>query len=155
MPSEHEFLRQRHAVVERQIQQGPSEMVFDGAGRGRRRTADETGTREESVYKREARLLRHVLAVTHDGQVLTALAQWRTRFGALLAEHRHRHRAMQDQHDAWWALPPYQRARIPQPPRPPLAYYHDQNGQKWILDDRFLPLLDDLHERLTKWMNET
>ncbi|MDQ2996062.1 MAG: hypothetical protein M3R61_03245 [Chloroflexota bacterium] len=154
MPSEHEFLRLRLAAVERQLQQGPPDMVFDSAGRGRRRPMSDTGTREESIYKREMRLLRHILAVTHDGQVMPALATWRTRFGRILSEHRRQYRTMQEQYDAWWALPPHQRGRVPQPPRPPLAHHIDQTGQDWIIDDRFLHIFDDLRERLTKWMNE-
>ncbi len=154
MPSEHEFVRLRLAAVERQLQHGPSAMVFESAGRGRRRPASDSGTREESSYKREIRLLHHILAVTRDGQVMPALTTWRARFGRILSEHRQQYRTVQEQYDVWWALPPYQRERRPQPPRPPLAHHRDQTGQDWIIDDRFLHLLDDLHERLTKWMSE-
>jgi hypothetical protein len=155
MPSEHEFLRLRLATIERQLQQGPSDVVFDSTGRGRRRSADDTGTREESLYKREARLVRHILAITRDGQVLTALATWRARFGTILSEHRQKYRTLQERYDSWWALPPHQRERMPQPSRPPPAQYTDQTGHDWIIDDRFLHILDDLRERLAKWMTQS
>lgn len=154
MPSEHEFVRLRIQRVERQLQQEPSELVFDRAGRGRRRLAGDSGTREESVYKREVRLLRHILAVTQEGQVLSSLTAWRRRFGDLLDQHRQKYRAMQDAYDDWWRLPFQQRQHMPQPPRPPLAHYIDQRGQDWIIDERFLQILDDLRERLGKWMSE-
>ncbi len=154
MSSEHDFIRQRLARIERQLQQGPSDLVYESRSRGRQRSADDTGMREERLYKREARLLRHILAITKEGQVLYALVHWRRELGAHLDAHREQYRVQQDEYDTWWALPPYKRQRFPQPKRPPLAHYTDQNGQDWILDDRFLLLLEDLHSRLSQWMSE-
>lgn len=155
MPSEHEFLRLRLATVKKQLQQGMPDIVFERTGRGRHRTTEDIGTREESIYKREARLLNHILVTTQEGQVLTALARWRTKFGIVLSEHRQQYWALQEQYDSWWGLPPYQREHISKPRRPPLAHYTDQTGQDWIIDDRFLHLLDNLRERLGKWMTES
>lgn len=61
---------------------------------------------------------------------------------------------MQDAYDAWWRLPRDERASVPKPPRPPWARYVDLDGAPWIIDDRFLALLDDLVERLQKWLGE-
>jgi len=51
-------------------------------------------------------------------------------------------------------LPPGERDDVPQPLRPPSARYVDKDGAPWIIDDRFLALLDDLIERLKKWLAE-
>lgn len=151
MPSEHEFLQQRLQMVRRQLNTAEHDLVYDGHGRGRKATvADEVN--QENSYKREARLLAHILAVTREGQVERALQQWRTKFGAHLAEHRARHKAAFDAYDAWWSLPLHERQRMPKPPRPPQAIYTDQSGQEWVVTDAFLLLLDDLRERLARWL---
>lgn len=61
---------------------------------------------------------------------------------------------MQDAYDAWWELPHYQRENVPQPPQPPPARYVDNEGEPWIVDDRFLALLDDLAGRLWIWKQD-
>jgi hypothetical protein len=38
------------------------------------------------------------------------------------------------------------------PTKPPPARFIDTHGAPWIIDDRFLALLDDLIERLQKWL---
>lgn len=153
MASDHEFLQQRLQMVRRQLQSPEHDVVYDGHGRGRKATvADEVS--QENNYKREARLLLHMLAVTKEGQVERALQQWRAKFGAYLAEHRQRHKALFDAYDAWWSLPPYERQRVPKPPRPPQAKYQDQSGKEWVITDAFLLTIDDLRERLTKWLSE-
>jgi hypothetical protein len=60
---------------------------------------------------------------------------------------------MQDTYDAWWRLPWDERRAVRRPPRPPSARYIDHDGAPWIIDDRFLALLDDLLERLQKWLD--
>lgn len=103
MPSEHEFLQQRLQMV-RRLHTAERDVVYDGYGRGRKATiADEVN--QENSNKREARLLAHILAVTKEGQVERALQQWRTKFGAHLAEHRAHHKAAFDEDDAWWSIP--------------------------------------------------
>lgn len=151
MASDHAFIQQRLRLVQRQLQSPGQELVYDGHGRGRKaNVADEVS--QENAYKREARLLLHILAVTKEGQVERALQQWRAKFGMHLAEHRERHKALFDAHDAWWALPPYERQRVPKPPRPPQAIYTDQAGQEWVITDAFLLTIDDLRERLARWL---
>jgi hypothetical protein len=151
MPSDHEFLQRRLQLVRRQLHTSERDVVYDGQGRGRKATvADEVN--QENTYKREARLLCHILAVTREGQVERALQQWRAKFGAQLAEHRARHKAAFDAYDAWCSLPPHERQRVPKPPRPPQAIYTDQSGQEWVITDAFLLMLDDLRERLARWL---
>jgi len=152
MASEHAFLRQHLALVERWLADPDREFVYDGDGRGHRRT--EPSSRRDIAHEREARLLRKLLARTREGQVLVTLAAWRRQLEGFLTAHRQRYREMQEAHDAWWGLPRYEREGVPQPPRPPSARYVDRDGAPWIIDDRFLALLDDLIERLQKWLDE-
>jgi len=152
MPSEHAFLRQRLALVEHGLASPDKEFVYVGKGRARYRTGP--SSKRDITREREARLLRKLLARTCEGQVLTTLRAWRRQLGEFLTEHRQRYREMQEAYDAWWRLPPYEREAVPQPPKPPPPRYIDQSGVSWIIDDRFLALLDDLSERLQKWLHE-
>ena len=88
---------------------------------------------------------------TREGHALPALRAWRRQLGAFLLKHRERYKEMQDAYDDWWDLAPYERERVPQPPRPPSARYIDAGGAPWIIDDRFLALLDDLTKRMQMW----
>ncbi|HIQ06189.1 MAG TPA: hypothetical protein EYH31_10980 [Anaerolineae bacterium] len=85
---------------------------------------------------------------------MTTLQAWRCQLGEFLIKHRQRCKEMQEAYDAWWQLPPYRRENVPQPTRPPSARYIDQDGAPWIIDDRFLALLDDFTERQQKWLEE-
>lgn len=152
MPSEHAFLRERLAIVERQLTNPDCEFIPADRGGVRRRA--EPASRQGLTYKREARLLRKLLAQTREGHVLTAIRAWRRQLGAFLVEHRRRYREMQDAYDTWWELPGEERETTPKPPRPPAARYVDREGAPWIIDDRFLALLDELIERLQKWVAE-
>jgi hypothetical protein len=104
---------------------------------------------------REARLLRKLLAKVPEGRVLETLIGWRRQLGEFLANHRQRYREQQRAYDDWWRLPPHQRENMPQPQKPPSPRYIDRDGAPWIIDDRFLNLLDDLIERLQKGLNES
>jgi hypothetical protein len=152
MASERAFLRQRLALVERWLANPDREFIPAAKGRVRRRT--QPASRQDLTYKREVRLLRKLLARVRKGQVLTTLMAWRCELGEFLREHRQQHKEMQGAYDAWWELPWPERQRAPQPPRPPAARYVDADGAPWIIDDRFLVLLDDLVERLQKWLDE-
>jgi hypothetical protein len=152
MASEHAFLRQRLALVERWLANPDREFIPADRGRVRRRTRP--ASRQDLTYKREARLLRKLLARIREGQVLTTLKAWRRHLGNYLREHRQQYKKMQDAYDAWWRLPRYERGSAPKPPMPPSARYVDADGALWIIDDRFLALLDDLIERLQKWLGE-
>jgi hypothetical protein len=129
-----------------------SEYIPDGAGRFRYRT--QPANRRDITREREARLLRKLLARTREGQVLKTLQDWRRQLGAFLAEHRQRHAKVQEAYDDWWRLPWHQRSCVPKPSKPPSALYMDRQGMRWLIDERFLALLDDLVERLQKWLDE-
>ena len=152
MPSDRAFLRQRLALVERWLANPDREVVPAGRGRVRRRTRP--SDRQDVTYKREARLLRKLLAQTGEGQALKTLVAWRRQLGKFLREHRRRTKPMQDAIDAWWELPRDERAFIPKPPNPPSARHIDRHGAPWIIDDLFLALLDDLIKRIEKWNQE-
>jgi hypothetical protein len=153
MASEHAFLRQRLALVECWLAD-PDHRHFVPAKKGRVRRRTRPVSRQDLTYKREARLLRKLLARTREGQVLKTLRAWRSDLGAFLRKHRQHYKEMQDQYDAWWRLPWHERHRVPRPSRPPAARYVDVDGAPWIVDDRLLALLDDLIERLQKWLDE-
>jgi len=152
MPSEHAFLRQRLELVEHWLANPDREVI--PAGRGRVRLRTRPADRQDLTYKREARLLRKLLADTGEGLVLQTLLAWRRQLGEFLTEYRRKTKTMQDASDAWWELPRDEREFIPRPPRPPSARYVDRDGAPWIIDDRFLALLDDLIERLEKWSQD-
>ena len=149
-PSEREFLKQRLALVEDALDSPAGEYVYVGKGKARWRT--EPSDRQDLNQVREAHLLRKLWATVKEGQVLLALRSWRRQLGSFLTDHRRRYQEMQEVYDAWWQLPPYQRESVPEPPRPPPPRYIDRDDAPWIVDDRFLALLDDLIERLQKWL---
>ena len=152
MPSERAFLRQRLALVECWLANPDHEFIPADKGRVRRRM--QPASRLDLTYRREAHLLRKLLAQVREGQVLTTLVAWRCNLGEFLREHRQQYKEMQDAYDDWWQSPRDERGNIPKPPRPPSARYIDADGAPWIIDDRFLALLDDLSERLQKWLGE-
>jgi hypothetical protein len=147
MASEHAFLRERLAIVEHWLATAEREQfVYEGKGRVRQLASPPI--RVDLTRKREARLLRKLLSRTKEGQVLRTLEAWKAQLSVFLMNHRQRYKEMQDAYDAWWQLPPYQRERVAQPPEPPPPRYVDSEGAPWIIDDRFLALLDDLAEIL-------
>ena len=75
MASEHDFLWQRLAMVERWLANPEREFIPAEKGRVRHRTRP--ASHQDLTYKREARLLRKLLARTREGQVLTSLKAWR------------------------------------------------------------------------------
>lgn len=152
MASDHAFLRQRLAMVESWLLNPDREFVPAGKHRVRRRTR--LARQQNLTYKRETRLLRKLLTQTREGQALTTLQTWRCDLGKFLQKHRQRYKEMQNAYDSWWQLPWNKRQRTPEPPRPPSARYIDVDGAPWIIDDRFLALLDDLIERLQRWIGE-
>ncbi|MFC2029386.1 hypothetical protein ACFLWA_01510 [Chloroflexota bacterium] len=150
MASEHACLRQRLALVESWLSDPDREFFPVDKGRVPRRT---TPARHQDItYRREARLLRNLLARTREGQVLTMPKAWRIHLGRFLREHRKVYSEMLDTYDAWWQLPWDERQSVPMPIEPPWARYIDYDGAPWIVDDRFLALLDDLAERFQKWL---
>jgi len=153
MADEREFLQKCLVMVMRQLQANDSGIRYEGHGKGRKTTLIDEVTQDKS-YQREARLLSHIIKRIEEGQVQSALRQWRRKFGAYLVEHRERYKEVIDAYDTWWSLPYAERERVRKPPRPPQATYKDQSGDTRIIDDAFLILLDDLSSRLEKWLQE-
>jgi hypothetical protein len=149
-PSERDFLRQRLELVEERLTQANPEFIYAGNERVRRETRP--STRRDTIAHREVRLLRKLLTRVAEGQGLIALAKWRQELGGFLKRHRLKYRQIQKEYDDWSQLPPNKRQRIPAPPKPPPARFIDKDGAPWIIDDRFLELLDDLAARLRKWL---
>lgn len=110
--------------------------------------------REDRIrLQRERRLLGKLLAEVPEGKALAALKQWRAVFGKKLAEHRRRTVARQKAYDEWCQLPNDMKRKTPKPNPPSLGTrVNDRNGYTWVVDDRFLAMVDDLIERLGKWL---
>ncbi len=151
IPSEREFLRQRLTQVQQWLANPDREFIYD---KGSLRYRTQPANRRDITHEREARLLRKLLARTRKGRALKTLKDWRRQLGTFLAQHRRRHEKVLGAHDDWQRLPRHQRRRTPEPPKPPSALYVDQQGARWIIDERFLALLDDLIERLQRWLDE-
>jgi hypothetical protein len=97
----------------------------------------------------------HKFSPASKGQVLMTLMAWRRQLGAFFREHRRQNKGRRDAYLAWRRLPWEERQRVPEPPKPPPARYVDSDGAPWIIDERFLALIDDLIERLEKRVTET
>ncbi len=103
--------------------------------------------------QREYRLLGRLRDEVPEGEVLAALTDWRTFLGGKLVEHKRATRAQQEAYDAWLRLPRYRKEEVRQPERPSLGTtVKDANGHTWVIDDRFLLMMDDLINRLQKWL---
>jgi hypothetical protein len=103
--------------------------------------------------EREQRLLRRVANELPEGQVLETVVNWRFYLGGLLQDHKLETRAQQRKYDRWLRLSRSQREVTPQPPQPSIGTTStDANGDTWVIDDRFLAMMDDLIARLRKWL---
>lgn len=149
---EREYLRQRMSVIVERLAQTDVKFVHVGAGKvDLADENDDAETEHTRRLKRELRLLQHLQRRAQEGQALKAAEDWRRSLGVRLREHRQQYRAEQDAYDAWWQLPPYQRARIPQPPKPPELWIRDRYGERWLINDRFMLVLDNIIANLKKW----
>lgn len=138
MPNEIDFCRQRFHIVKDQLDD--PEAIFDREDRLR--------------LEREHRLLGHILYEIEEGQVLRALESWRSRFGRELSGHLAANRPQQQAYAAWLRLPFEEKASHPEPPRPSLGIViEDKNGQKCVIDERYMIMMDDLTSRLKKWLS--
>ena len=103
--------------------------------------------------EREQRLLRRVKSELPEGEVLQTLKDWRTFLGFELQDHKIATRAQMRKYERWRRLSRSQREVTPQPERPPIGTTStDKNGDIWVIDDRFLAMMDDLIKRLQKWL---
>ncbi|MCA9926066.1 MAG: hypothetical protein KC421_27030 [Anaerolineales bacterium] len=103
--------------------------------------------------QREHRLLDRLRHEVPEGEVLATLTDWRVFLGSKLVAHKKATRAQQEAYDAWLRLPRHRKEEVRQPERPSLGTtVKDANGYSWVIDDRFLLMMDDLINRLQKWL---
>ncbi len=147
--NEHEYLRQRAAIIAQQLGE---DQQFISVGNGKvDLKEDECESDHHRRLRRDLRLLLHLRLRVKEGQVLKAARDWHQSLGSRLREHRRQHAREQDAYDAWWQLPPYQRTQIPQPAKPPEFWITDREGERWLINDRFMRALEDIIQNLTKW----
>jgi hypothetical protein len=72
--------------------------------------------------------------------------------GEKLLKHRVYYRPMQEVYDHWLSLPFPTRIEIPEPPPPPELNIVDSQEHEWIVDEQLLKVIDDVNERLKKWI---
>jgi hypothetical protein len=149
MPSDIEFLRQRLALVARELAQ-PNEIQRQGRGP----ICHSDLVHREIAYRREARLLQKLLARARPGSVLHMLTVWRQTLGQFARNHRIQHKAAIRAYGEWSELPRHARVQVTAPPQPPAPRYFDQDGAPWIVDDGLLAVVDHLIEQLRKWLEE-
>jgi hypothetical protein len=105
------------------------------------------------ALQREFHLLQKVLDELPEGEVLLSLEAWRIYLGKALADHKIRYRTQQEAFDRWLRLSKNRREQLPKPEPPPLGIrVPDHKGNMWVIDDRFLAMMDDLNRRLRRWL---
>lgn len=151
MSADIEFIQQRLALVQQELSQ-PSGHLCRGEDRGQAHQSDVSW--RTIAYQREARLLHKLRIRARPGGVISLLRTWRQQMGQFALEYRNRNKEITRAHDEWAEAPFHVRTRIPEPPKPPAPRYVDCEGNRWIVDDAFVALLDDLIQRLGKWLDE-
>ena len=133
-----EFIRRRFHIVKQQLDD----------------PAAEIDRVDRIQLQREHRLLGKLLDEAPEGQVRSTLIAWRNYLGGQFARHKESTRAQQDAYDRWWRQPNDERdwKEKPEPPSLGLRIIA-KSGHKWVIDDRFLLMVDDLLQRLEKWMS--
>lgn len=149
MPSDIEFLRQRLALVERELAQ-PNEIQRQGRGP----ICQSALAHREIAYRRQARLLQKLLARARPGSVMHMLTAWRQTLGQFARDHRTEHKEAIRAYDEWSELPRHVRVQVTAPPKPLTPRYFDHDRAPWIVDDGLLTVVDDLIEQLQKWLKE-
>lgn len=137
MENEREFARERFQIVRKRLNDPAAIERLD-----------------RIQLEREYRLLGKVLDEIEEGQILKTLEAWRRFLGGELAKYtRQVLPGIRQAHEEWRSLPPSRREFVPEPPRPIASNtVTDRNGYKWVIDDRFLLMMDDVIERLRRWM---
>ncbi len=149
MPSERVFVERRLQIVEKRLKE-VSEYEIDADGH-LHLCYRNVPTRDYALV-REENLLKKLLQQVSEKDIVKALKSWRKSLGKKLHEHREYYRPMQEEYDRWYRLPFPTRIEIPEPPHPPELEITDYKGMIWFIDDTLLKVLDDLNDRLQKWM---
>jgi hypothetical protein len=149
MPPEREFLERRLTIVEERIKHVSN---FEVDKNGKFHLQYQPSPFVEYALIREARLIEKMLAQVGEGKISKALASWRKMLGEKLLKHRVYYRPMQEVYDHWLSLPFPTRIEIPEPPPPPELNIVDSQEHEWIVDEQLLKVIDDVNERLKKWI---
>lgn len=138
MENEREFARERFAIVKRRLEDPVTHIE----------------RLDRIQLEREYRLLGRVLHEVEEGQILKTLEAWRHSLGGQLATYcREVLPSIRQRHEQWQQLPPTRREQVHEPPRPVVSTtVTDRNGYKWVIDDRFLLMMDDVIARLRRWL---
>ena len=138
MPAEREFVQERFNIVKQIL-----------ADKNRQRTRQ-----EQIALEREHRLLGKILYEVEEGKVLSALTFWQKRFEHDLRIQQKRYGSTGFTRDEWQQLPSEERSHVPEPAKSPKkVIITDRKGQKFVIDDAYILLLNDLINRLQKWLN--
>ncbi|MBE7435759.1 MAG: hypothetical protein HS100_17720 [Anaerolineales bacterium] len=146
---EREFLERRLPIVEERIKHVSN---FEVDKDGRFHLQYQPSPHIEYALIREARLIEKMLVQVEEGKVSNALTSWRKILGEKLLKHREYYRPMQEAYDHWLSLPFPTRIEIPEPPAPPELNIIDSQGSEWIVDEHLLKVIDDVNDRLKKWI---
>lgn len=138
MVSDKEFVRQRFYIVKERLED-PAAVI----------------ERQDRIQlQREYRMLGKLLDEAGEGSVLNLLETWRSYLGTELGQHKSARRSQQDAYRNWQRPPPGQQNKISKPQSLSLgAEVTDKNGYVWVVDDRFLMMMDDLIVRLQRWLD--
>lgn len=103
-------------------------------------------------YQREMRLLDRVRKEVPDDKVLETLQSWRKYLGERLADHKRQTRVEQQAVDKWYRLSKEEKRTTKRPKSPPLGIrLKAADGEHYVIDDRYLAMMDDLIARMQKW----
>jgi hypothetical protein len=149
MPPEREFLERRLTIVEERLKHVSN---FEVDKNGRFHLQYQPSPFVEYDLIREARLVEKMLVQVEERKISIALVSWRKMLGERLLKHREYYRPMQEAYDHWHSLPFPTRIEIPEPPPPPELNIVDSQGHEWIVDEQLLKVMDDVNERLKKWI---
>jgi hypothetical protein len=150
--NEREYLRQRIEIIAQQLTKTDAQFVYAGSGKVDLSDESDPGVSEQTrSLRRELRVLQHLQRRTAEGQVVKAARDWRHSLGVRLRQHRKEIARELDANDTWRQLPPHQRAKIPQPPKPPEFWVTDRYGGRWLINNRFMGVLDEIIVNLQKW----
>lgn len=102
--------------------------------------------------QREMRLLDRIRKEVSEDKVLDTLQSWRKYLGEQLADHKRRTRAEQQAADRWYRLSREEKRKVKRPKSPSLGIrVKAADGEHYVIDDRYLAMMDDLIARLQKW----
>lgn len=145
MQSDKRFVRERFVIVKEEREKIDQMMVDE---------PHKVDNWEKIIVRREYRLLGKLLAEVPEGRILAALEMWRDQHCAALQAHRRRTRDAQNAADDYWRLSAMEREDAGRPPPNPSAGIEtrDRHGELWVIDDRYIMMMDRLIEQLQRWL---